>query len=59
MKHSATAQWKGTGKEGAGRVSTQSGVIKNKNMISEAGLRMAHIPTRKNWWLLLMPVVFL
>jgi osmotically inducible protein OsmC len=30
MKHSATAQWKGTGKEGAGRVSTQSGVIKNK-----------------------------
>ncbi|HEY6064403.1 MAG TPA: OsmC family peroxiredoxin [Chitinophagaceae bacterium] len=30
MKHSATAQWKGTGKEGAGKVSTQSGVIKNK-----------------------------
>jgi len=30
MKHSATAQWKGTGKEGEGRVTTQSGVIKNK-----------------------------
>jgi lipoyl-dependent peroxiredoxin len=30
MKHSATAQWKGTGKEGQGKVSTQSGVIKNK-----------------------------
>jgi osmotically inducible protein OsmC len=31
MKHSATAQWKGTGKEGKGKVTTQSGVIKNKN----------------------------
>ena len=30
MKHSATAQWKGTGKEGAGKISTQSGIIKNK-----------------------------
>jgi len=30
MKHSATAQWKGTGKDGAGKVTTQSGVIKNK-----------------------------
>jgi osmotically inducible protein OsmC len=30
MKHSATAQWKGTGKEGTGKVTTQSGVIKNK-----------------------------
>ena len=30
MKHSATAQWKGSGKEGMGKVSTQSGVIKNK-----------------------------
>ena len=30
MKHSATAQWKGTGKEGAGKVSTQSGALKNK-----------------------------
>ena len=30
MKHSATAQWKGTGKEGAGKVTTQSGVLKNK-----------------------------
>jgi osmotically inducible protein OsmC len=30
MKHSATAQWKGTGKEGEGKVSTQSGVLKNK-----------------------------
>ncbi|MEP6699871.1 MAG: OsmC family peroxiredoxin [Bacteroidota bacterium] len=30
MKHSATAQWKGTGKEGMGKVTTQSGVVKNK-----------------------------
>ncbi|MGH2553906.1 MAG: OsmC family peroxiredoxin [Chitinophagaceae bacterium] len=30
MKHSATAQWKGSGKEGLGKVSTQSGVLKNK-----------------------------
>jgi osmotically inducible protein OsmC len=31
MKRSATANWKGTGKEGAGKLITQSGVIKNKN----------------------------
>ncbi len=31
MKHFATAQWKGSGKEGSGKVTTQSGVIKNKN----------------------------
>jgi osmotically inducible protein OsmC len=30
MKRSATAQWKGTGKEGTGKLATQSGVIKNK-----------------------------
>ena len=30
MKRSATANWKGTGKEGAGKLLTQSGVIKNK-----------------------------
>ncbi|MDZ4810803.1 MAG: OsmC family peroxiredoxin [Bacteroidota bacterium] len=30
MKRSATAQWKGTGKEGTGKLTTQSGVIKNK-----------------------------
>jgi osmotically inducible protein OsmC len=30
MKRSATAQWKGTGKEGTGKLSTQSGVVKNK-----------------------------
>lgn len=30
MKRSATAQWKGTGKEGEGKLATQSGVIKNK-----------------------------
>ena len=30
MKRSATAQWKGTGKEGMGKVTTQSGVVKNK-----------------------------
>ncbi|MEO7924099.1 MAG: OsmC family peroxiredoxin [Chitinophagaceae bacterium] len=30
MKRSATAQWKGTGKEGMGKLSTQSGVVKNK-----------------------------
>lgn len=30
MKRSATANWKGTGKEGMGKVSTQSGVLKNK-----------------------------
>jgi len=30
MKRSATAQWKGTGKEGIGKLATQSGVIKNK-----------------------------
>ena len=30
MKRTATANWKGTGKEGGGKVSTQSGVIKNK-----------------------------
>ncbi len=30
MKRSATAQWKGTGKEGTGKLSTQSGVLKNK-----------------------------
>jgi osmotically inducible protein OsmC len=31
MKRSATANWKGTGKEGTGKLITQSGVIKNKN----------------------------
>ena len=30
MKRSASVTWKGTGKEGTGKVSTQSGVIKNK-----------------------------
>src|SRR5215467_9515112 len=29
-KRSATAFWKGSGKEGSGKVSTQSGVLKNK-----------------------------
>ena len=29
MKRSATANWKGTGKEGKGTLSTQSGVLKN------------------------------
>lgn len=31
MKRSATANWKGSGKEGSGKLVTQSGVIKNKN----------------------------
>jgi lipoyl-dependent peroxiredoxin len=31
MKRSATANWKGSGKEGNGKLITQSGVIKNKN----------------------------
>jgi osmotically inducible protein OsmC len=31
MKKSATANWKGSGKEGSGKLITQSGVIKNKN----------------------------
>lgn len=31
MKRYATANWKGTGKEGSGKLLTQSGVIKNKN----------------------------
>jgi osmotically inducible protein OsmC len=30
MKRTATANWKGSGKDGSGKVSTQSGVIKNK-----------------------------
>jgi len=30
MKRSSTAIWKGTGKEGTGKLSTQSGVVKNK-----------------------------
>jgi len=30
MKRTSTAQWKGTGKEGMGKLSTQSGVVKNK-----------------------------
>jgi osmotically inducible protein OsmC len=30
MKRSANAQWKGTGKEGMGKLTTQSTVIKNK-----------------------------
>jgi osmotically inducible protein OsmC len=30
MKRTATANWKGTGKEGGGKVSTHSGAIKNK-----------------------------
>ena len=30
MKRTATANWKGTGKEGSGKVSTASGVLKNK-----------------------------
>lgn len=30
MKRSASVSWKGTGKEGTGKLSTQSGVIKNK-----------------------------
>ncbi|HEV7782677.1 MAG TPA: OsmC family peroxiredoxin [Chitinophagaceae bacterium] len=30
MKRSATANWKGTGKEGTGKLTTQSGVMKNK-----------------------------
>lgn len=31
MKRSATANWKGSGKEGSGKLVTQSGVIKNKS----------------------------
>lgn len=31
MKRTATANWKGSGKEGSGKLLTQSGVIKNKN----------------------------
>jgi lipoyl-dependent peroxiredoxin len=31
MKRSATANWKGSGKEGSGKLLTQSGVIKNKS----------------------------
>lgn len=31
MKRSATANWKGSGKEGNGKLITQSGVIKNKS----------------------------
>jgi osmotically inducible protein OsmC len=30
MKRSANAIWKGTGKEGTGKLSTESGVLKNK-----------------------------
>jgi osmotically inducible protein OsmC len=30
MKRSASAIWKGTGKEGTGKLSTQTGVLKNK-----------------------------
>src|SRR5262245_26582934 len=30
MKRTATANWKGSGKEGSGKVSTASGVLKNK-----------------------------
>ena len=30
MKSSATANWKGSGKEGIGKLHTRSGVIKNK-----------------------------
>lgn len=30
MKRTATANWKGSGKEGGGKLLTQSGVIKNK-----------------------------
>ena len=30
MKRSATANWKGTGKEATGKLTTQSGVLKNK-----------------------------
>ena len=30
MKHHATANWKGTGKEGMGKLTTQSLVLKNK-----------------------------
>jgi len=30
MKRTSTANWKGTGKEGGGKLSTQSGVVKNK-----------------------------
>ena len=31
MKRSATANWKGSGKEGSGKLLTQSGLIKNKS----------------------------
>ena len=31
MKRTAIANWKGTGKEGSGKLLTQSGVIKNKS----------------------------
>jgi osmotically inducible protein OsmC len=31
MKRSATANWKGSGKEGSGKLRTHSGLIKNKN----------------------------
>jgi len=30
MKRTATANWKGTGKEGTGKLTTQSQVVKNK-----------------------------
>jgi hypothetical protein len=40
MKRSATANWKGSGKEGSGKLLTASGVIKNKPMIIAAVLKV-------------------
>ena len=40
MKRSATANWKGSGKEGSGKLLTQSGALKNKAYDTAAVLKV-------------------
>ena len=56
MKRNATAVWNGTGKEGNGHLTTQSGVLSKTNILISADLKMASVQTRKNFARPLMPV---
>jgi hypothetical protein len=56
MKRSATANWKGTGKEGKGLVSTQSPLFNDAYI--QVVLRKRQVLIPKSLLLLRMPVVF-
>ena len=49
MKRSATANWKGSGKEGKGTVTADSGVLKVHQYRSKHVLKKCRVQILKNW----------